>query len=80
MSVFTRVVLFTDTDGRARFREEPVPLDEVGLANLAMRRADLDFVGDPSLRCGHSLADHCGRIVLGCCGGHDVTPGMPIRK
>jgi hypothetical protein len=25
---FTRVVLFTDTDGRARFREEPVPLDE----------------------------------------------------
>ena len=28
MSVFTRVVLFTDTDGRARFREEPVPLDE----------------------------------------------------
>lgn len=24
---FTRVVLFTDTDGRARFREEPVPLD-----------------------------------------------------
>ncbi len=28
MSVFTRVVLFTDTDGRARFREEQVPLDE----------------------------------------------------
>ncbi len=28
MSVFTRVVLFTDTDGRAKFREEPVPLDE----------------------------------------------------
>ena len=25
---FTRVVLFTDTDGRARFRDEPVPLDE----------------------------------------------------
>jgi hypothetical protein len=24
---FIRVVLFTDTDGRARFREEPVPLD-----------------------------------------------------
>ena len=24
---FTRVVLFTDTDGRARFREEAVPLD-----------------------------------------------------
>jgi hypothetical protein len=25
---FTRVVLFTDTDGRARFREEPLPLAE----------------------------------------------------
>lgn len=25
---FTRVVLFTDTDGRARFREEAVPLAE----------------------------------------------------
>ncbi|RYY96185.1 MAG: hypothetical protein EOO24_21605 [Comamonadaceae bacterium] len=28
MSVFTKVVLFTDTDGRARFREEAVPLTE----------------------------------------------------
>lgn len=25
---FTKVVLFTDTDGRARFREEAVPLNE----------------------------------------------------
>jgi hypothetical protein len=25
---FTKVVLFTDTDGRARFREERVPLDQ----------------------------------------------------
>ena len=25
---FTKVVLFTDSDGRARFREEPVPLTE----------------------------------------------------
>ena len=25
---FTKVVLFTDRDGRARFREEPVPLTE----------------------------------------------------
>lgn len=25
---FTKVVLFTDTDGRARFREEPLPLTE----------------------------------------------------
>ena len=28
MSAFTKVVLFTDTDGRARFREEQVPLTE----------------------------------------------------
>jgi len=28
MSVFTRVVLFTDSDGRARFREEPLPLGQ----------------------------------------------------
>lgn len=26
-STFTRVILFTDTDGRARFREEALPLD-----------------------------------------------------
>jgi hypothetical protein len=25
---FTRITLFTDTDGRARFREEPIPLTE----------------------------------------------------
>ena len=28
MMHFTKVVLFTDADGRARFREEPVPLPE----------------------------------------------------
>ena len=28
MTQFTKVVLFTDTDGRARFREEAVPLDQ----------------------------------------------------
>jgi hypothetical protein len=28
MAHFTRITLFTDRDGRARFREEPVPLDE----------------------------------------------------
>ena len=28
MAEFTRVVLFTDVDGRARFRDEAVPLDE----------------------------------------------------
>ena len=28
MIAFTKVVLFTDTDGRARFREESVPLEQ----------------------------------------------------
>ena len=28
MPTFTKVVLFTDTDGRARFREKTVPLEE----------------------------------------------------
>jgi hypothetical protein len=28
MSEFRKIVLFTDTDGRARFREEQLPLDE----------------------------------------------------
>lgn len=28
MTSFTQVVLYTDTDGRARFREEVIPLDE----------------------------------------------------
>ena len=28
MSRFTKVILFTDTDGRARFREETIALDE----------------------------------------------------
>lgn len=28
MTTFTSVILFTDTDGRARFREEPVALSE----------------------------------------------------
>ncbi len=28
MNTFTRVILFTDTDGRARFREEALPLDQ----------------------------------------------------
>jgi hypothetical protein len=28
MPTFTKVILFTDTDGRARFREEQIPLSE----------------------------------------------------
>jgi hypothetical protein len=28
MTSFDKIILFTDTDGRARFREETIPLDE----------------------------------------------------
>ena len=28
MNTFTRVILYTDSDGRARFREEALPLDQ----------------------------------------------------
>lgn len=28
MTSFTKIILFTDTEGRARFREEKIPLDE----------------------------------------------------
>ncbi len=28
MQTFTQTILFTDTDGRARFRDEPLPLSE----------------------------------------------------
>ena len=28
MATFTQVILFTDTDGRARFREQPIELNE----------------------------------------------------
>ena len=34
MAVFTKVILFTDTDGRARFREEPVALSEGTLQSM----------------------------------------------
>lgn len=28
MNTYTQIILFTDTDGRAKFREEPLPLTE----------------------------------------------------
>lgn len=37
MSTFTKVILFTDRDGRARFREEPIPLNE-GTPQAALSR------------------------------------------
>ena len=53
METFTRVVLFTDTDGRARFREEPLPLDQgkpaarlsalMASGGLQLRRSPVGF-------------------------------------
>src|SRR5215212_2789692 len=37
MSSFTKVILFTDKDGKAKFREEPVPLNE-GTPKAALSR------------------------------------------
>lgn len=56
VTVFRKVVLFTDTDGRARFREEPVPLGEgtpaarlsplMPSAGLQLRRSPVGFRSD----------------------------------
>ena len=56
MNVFTKVVLFTDHDGRARFREESVPLDEgtpqtllskvLPAAGYQLRRSPVGFRSD----------------------------------
>ena len=53
MNHFTRTVLFTDTDGRARFREEAIPLDQgtpqamlsalMPSQGLQLRRSPLGF-------------------------------------
>jgi len=53
MDTFTQVILFTDTDGRARFREEYIPMDEgtplsrlsavQGVSGLQLRRSPVGF-------------------------------------
>lgn len=37
LSTLTKVILFTDTDGRARFREEALVLDEVSSQSMLSR-------------------------------------------
>jgi hypothetical protein len=54
--VFIKTVLFTDTDGRARFRDEPVPLSEgkpaarlsalMASAGLQLRRSPVGFASE----------------------------------
>lgn len=56
VTMFRKVVLFTDTDGRARFREEPVPLVEgtpaarlsplIPSAGLQLRQSPVGFRSD----------------------------------
>lgn len=56
MNTFTRVILFTDTDGRARFREEALPLDQgtpaarlsavLGASGLQLRESPVGFRSD----------------------------------
>ena len=56
MSTFTKVVLFTDTDGKARFREETLSLDEgtpqtllskiLPATGYQLRRSPLGFRSD----------------------------------
>ena len=47
MNTFTRVILFTDTDGRARFREEALPLDQ---GTPAARRSAVQAASGLQLR------------------------------
>ena len=59
MTHFTKVVLFTDTDGRARFREEQVPLDQ---GNPQSMLSDLFASGGFQLRyspVGFRSTFHC---------------------
>lgn len=59
MSHFTQVILFTDTDGRARFREERIALDE---GTPAARLSALRPSGGLQLRespVGFRSAFHC---------------------
>ncbi len=56
MNTFPKVILFTDRDGRARFREEIVPLDEgtpqtllskiLPASGLQLRRSPVGFRSD----------------------------------
>lgn len=56
MNTFTRVILFTDTDGRARFREEALPLDQgtpaarlsavLAASGLQLRESPVGFRSD----------------------------------
>lgn len=59
MDSFTRVILFTGPDGRARFRDEPLPLDQ---GKPAARLSAILPASGLQLRCspvGFRSAFHC---------------------
>lgn len=59
MNEFIQVVLFTDTDGRARFHQEPIELPE---GTPSTRLSSLRMSGGYQLRCspvGFESAFHC---------------------
>ena len=68
MNHFTRTVLFTDTDGRARFREEAIPLDQgtpqamlsalMPSQGLQLRRSPLGF------RSAFHVSNHCQWVFI----------------
>ncbi|MGY8638519.1 hypothetical protein RAD15_39250 [Bradyrhizobium sp. 14AA] len=70
MSVFTKIILFTDSDGRARFREENIDLSEgsplsrlsppVACSSYRLRKSPADFSYD-----FHCMGSACWIIILG---------------
>ncbi len=84
MTTFTKTILFTDTDGRARFREEAVPLEQ---GTPQSRLSELFASGGYQLRTspvGFRSEFHCtttpqwciilsGQMTIGLHGGESRT-------
>lgn len=68
MNHFTRTVLFTDTDGRARFREEAIPLDQgtpQALLSALMPSQGLQLRRSPvGFRSAFHVSSHCQWVII----------------
>lgn len=68
MNKFTRTVLFTDTDGRARFREEAIPLDQgtpQALLSALMPSQGLQLRRSPvGFRSQFHVSSHCQWVFI----------------
>ena len=64
MATFTQVTLFTDTDGRARWREHALPLNEgtpqAALSALQPSGGELVLYSPPEIRTWHCAGSHDG--------------------